>query len=362
MKLNPSICLMLTASFFAPQIFSQPAPAFPGTPPAAAPDRPLPLAPLAPGPALAPPNADTFVHPVSPAPRRIYGPGNAPRNPRMVHFGPVQKPAEEALDEDLTVMALLLQKAVDRSGEDREPSYRMGIPMWLQSHDQPDSSYIDGFGALFQLGVNFPLVPAPARETRARETTRGNDWETARRELQGNLENEAPQGWAFPAETGAEYDAERVEALKKEILMTLKNGSNVHTLAANDYLAVIIAGPPPARREAPEGSGEGAANALRRPGSTGPAPFAPAGSVENAWAGQRDSMPRRPAPPPLGDLPMMGRLFRSPNESILAIRVRKSDADAFASGQLGYDQFKEKATVHAYASVAAGTGRSSGRK
>ena len=88
------------------------------------------------------------------------------------------------LEEDLNVMARILEKAA--SG--REAKNRQAMGIWIHggfaNSAMPKNLCIEGYGALFFLNVNFPLLPPAAKKTEAESTDNtSTEWEEARREL-----------------------------------------------------------------------------------------------------------------------------------------------------------------------------------
>src|SRR5581483_928642 len=111
---------------------------------------------------------------------------------------------QTALDEDLAVMSHLLNKAIeDLPGGPRHAGKVMGIDVFFAPGGSPlRSLYLDNYGAVFFLNVNFPLV-APA-EKRPEEKPAGDSvWEEAREELYGQRAGGA-------GEPGEEYSQEKV--------------------------------------------------------------------------------------------------------------------------------------------------------
>ena len=73
----------------------------------------------------------------------------------------------DAMQEDLNVMSLLLQRKLEDALGENSPTYKMGIPLLLRSGQRSiESLYLDGFGAVFTVNVNFPLVPPPVNKAR----------------------------------------------------------------------------------------------------------------------------------------------------------------------------------------------------
>jgi len=81
----------------------------------------------------------------------------------VIQFSQPDPRSLDAMQEDLNVMSLLLQRKLEDAVGENSPTYRMGIPLLLRSGQRSlESLYLDGFGALFTVNVNFPLLPPPA--------------------------------------------------------------------------------------------------------------------------------------------------------------------------------------------------------
>jgi hypothetical protein len=221
-------------------------------------------------------------------------------------------PKEQAnLEEDLSVMAHILDKAVEEKlGDQARRHQAMGINVVFGSSSAPFRSlYLDGYGALFLLHVSFPLVAAPKPEVREPNTQTSSTWEEARQELYG--EPGQPRVVTRPAE---QYDEEKVNQLKDSVLDALKNASNIRDLKADDSITVCIFGA--------AGSSAKIRSTVKRAG-------AGAGVSKQIWVASD------------------GKRGRT-RGTIMTIRVRKSDADAFAKGKSTLDDFRKKARIAAY--------------
>jgi hypothetical protein len=110
------------------------------------------------------------------------------------------------------------------------------------------------------------------------------------------------------------YDPKRVETLKRRTLALLKNGSNLRHLKADEWIAVSITGAP-------------------LPGRTRPWTIHGPASSLSAYTlilGNSDSS----------------------RATMMTIRVKKADVDAFAAGKLSEEQFAKQAEVASYMSAA----------
>src|SRR5437762_8289829 len=107
--------------------------------------------------------------------------------------------------------------------------------------------YLEGYGALFLLNVNFPLLPPPEKTEPMKEKTETDStWEEAKQELYGQSD-----AWAQVGKTSRffmapgpqqEYDKDRVEDLKDGLLEALKNATNIRNLKADESITVCIFG------------------------------------------------------------------------------------------------------------------------
>jgi len=250
-------------------------------------------------------------------------------------------------EEDLNVMARILEKAA-RGRDDKHP-HAMGIP--LQTGVYGSSSalknlYIEGHGALFFLNVNFPLL-APATKSSAaddKEKT-STEWDEARRELYQKPGSGFEFNWK-PAVAGGpaeEYDADKVEDLKRDVTAALKNASHIRKLKPDETVTVVISG-----RSA---SGE---TRIVRTGGGG-------GGGGTAASGETKTLKRSSGGGGFGGSSSGGSAsgFRTvatariggggeSHGTKLIIRARKADIESFQKDKVGLDDFRKKVTMIVY--------------
>jgi hypothetical protein len=217
------------------------------------------------------------------------------------------------LEEDLSVMSRVLEKA---AGPNEKARNAMGISVHRRifSGGGPRNLYIEGYGALFFLNVNFPLLPPPTEKAEApAKPETSSEWEEARREVSGPNTfpfNGSPPGfgtWSGGGETAEEYDASVVDGLKQDLVSALKNGAYIRKLKPDEFVTVIVSG---------------RANLV-------PAP-----------AGAR--MGRRPDARSASGSPTPA------HDTKLIVRARRSDIEAFQKDKITADEFKKKASVIVY--------------
>lgn len=224
--------------------------------------------------------------------------------PVMIRFSEMDAKASAALEEDLFVMARVISRTLERAHAD-VVDYKLNVPMLLTGSGRSVRPlYIEGLGPLFMIKVNFPLLPAPKGNAQANKPAPADsEWTTAHREVFGTAEV------AWPDESPARnsiYNEEKVELLKKELLGGLRNASNIRGLAPGEFVNIAVFGHASLRgKSSYAGRGGGY-------GDTNPAEY----GVDKG--------------------------------SVLTLRARKSDIDAFAAGKLDTDAFRTKVLMTAY--------------
>jgi len=229
-------------------------------------------------------------------------------------------------EEDMNVMAHILDKAVS---EDRKSGRAMGISVYNRfswgGGTSPQNLFIEGDGALFFLNVNYPLQPAPDKDasTEIKEKP-ASEWDTAKKEMAGPRAGGADNFFAFgesfnqayvwESGSSAPYDAEKVEDLKTDLILALKNAANIRKLKSDDTVTVVVIG-------------------------------ASAQAGGKTIKGKTDNKSTRPRE---DEVVVIDAKERAPAPAKLVLRVKKSDADSFQNGKLSQDDFKKKVTAMIY--------------
>ena len=254
------------------------------------------------------------------------GPGKA----LVIRTSDADAKAQANLEEDLAVMSRILDKTVAKKLDDDRGNRFMGINvLFAPGSGSIRNLYLEGYGALFLLNVNFPLLPPPEKPEATKEKSEADStWEEAKQELYGRSDAWAQVGKSFKFGMSAgpqqEYDKDKVDDLKESLLEALKNATNIRNLKADESITVCVFGGVSA---AP---GKARTWVKRAPG---------------APDGERDEfLVTEP-----GDSPPA-------HGTIMTIRVKKSDADAFAKGKLNLDDFRKKASITTYAGDTGGWG------
>lgn len=273
--------------------------------------------------------------PVAPGPalqqrlQRIVSRGHGGGRILVVRSSDTEPKAQANLEEDLAVMTRILEKKMQEKLSDDRRHRPMGIDVMFVPGSNPIRSlYLEDYGALFVLGVNFPLLPPPEKGEAAHEKPdTDSTWEEAKREIYGASDAWSRFDKGFKFSTGAgpetEYDEHRVADLKDGLFEALKNAGNIRNLKPDETVTVCVTG----------GAGAASRKArvdLKRSGNSDDD-----GEAVVVW-GHDDGAAAR--------------------GTVLTIRAKKSDIDAYAQGKMSPEEFRKKASVAAYAGDAGGWG------
>jgi len=226
------------------------------------------------------------------------------QRPLMVLSTAADPKVQANLEEDLAVMRHILDKVVNESLS-AEPRYRkaLGVDLvFAPDLGQFRNSYLEGYGAMFLLHVNFPLLPTSTKaEAPKEERDVSSSWEEARQEVFG--QPSGPGTDAFPDDEP--YNEENVDRLKAALIDALKNAANIRDLKPDEGVTICVFG-----------GSKASSVRLQTPAKTGPAG---------------------------GDFAALsGQFYRTPQRrTVLTIRAKKADIDAFAKGQMNADDFRK---------------------
>ncbi|HTH50255.1 MAG TPA: hypothetical protein VMB21_22270 [Candidatus Limnocylindria bacterium] len=219
--------------------------------------------------------------------------------------------------EELAIMSRLLNKAADPEGGARAGfRFNLGDLGFGQSTDL-DALYLDGYGAVFLIDVDYPLVE-PAKVTEAKPDAKPDKdavWEKARRELAGlDRDGDLDAGEDdFSEPAGQPYDSEKVTALRKRLTEAFRHAANLKSVKPGEDVVVQVSG-----RSAPGSHMATAAVFMGNPALV-----------------KRYGLAVPPPTPPTS----------GPAISTLTLRAKKSDIDALAAGKLSTEEFAKKLSV-----------------
>jgi hypothetical protein len=260
----------------------------------------------------------------------LSAPARLATKPLIILGGRIDGDVQAGLEEDLSVMSRILNKVTSGRGAREEHDWAMGIALSsLGSGRRPQSIYLEGYGALFLLNVKFPLVAPPKKQAEEKKPGElpDSEWEQTKDELFGDVKvrrRHGPFTEPFPGPDGvkAEYRPGRVDELKKNILEALKNASNIRHVKPDESITVAVTGPVSAR-----------GTQVRR-------------IYRKAIPGESETDTDR-AETDVFAVVRAGKVVQG-DETHLTIRVKKADVEAFAKGNLTFEEFEKNASVVSY--------------
>ncbi|MDB6021402.1 MAG: hypothetical protein JWQ04_1259 [Pedosphaera sp.] len=247
-----------------------------------------------------------------------------------------------AAEEDLNIMGRILEKAASH-GSDEERQQAMGIRLFTKGGPLGAKNLqIEGYGAIFMLHVDFPLVgPTTKPEEGAGTEPSNSTWDEAKRELYG----QPPGGERDPfaaSNPKEDYDPKRVEKLKDSLLDALKNAANMHSLKSDESVTVVVT-------SGGDGSVGRAFGYQQKLMSLNRAGAVSGMSGGGGWGGGGGGFSS--TPPGGGEAVTVGKHFQKTDgtgSSTMTIRAKKSDIDSFANGKLTLEEFRNQAKVLVY--------------
>jgi hypothetical protein len=160
-------------------------------------------------------------------------------------------PAEDAtgadvarIREELAIMDRILSKAVEPdSGRGRRAKgMRLHFGDFLMGDTRElDALYVHGKGAVFLLGVDYPVMEVPVAKASQESKAKPVDetWEKAKRELRG----EDTEAWELAeTEEATPYDGERVKRLREDLLEALKQAANLKCVQEGETVTLVVSG------------------------------------------------------------------------------------------------------------------------
>ncbi|HMC28408.1 MAG TPA: hypothetical protein VKM56_11510 [Verrucomicrobiae bacterium] len=251
--------------------------------------------------------------------------------PLVIQFSSTNQNVIQEWEEDLTVMTRLIEEALQRAADEdlTDVPFKLGIPITLVTANRSVRPlFLEGFGALFMIKVNFPVVP-PSKIDEEKPEHPESDWDKARQEIFGRQRQLSWLGGTV--ESGADYDSDQVETLTKELTEVLKNAANFRNLRPDEYVSITVFGSP--------NSGAKTVKAKSRKKSEQSDVIK---ELDRTIKEVQELVQNRPARP--------GTVQNRPARpgTVLTMRVRKGDVDAFSKGTINYDAFAKKVATNTY--------------
>ena len=217
--------------------------------------------------------------------------------------------------EDMRIMSRILDKQVPM------PTLTSGSStMWFAfaGPQTTRSLYLQGYGAVFLMNVDFPLAPPPGKEENLTEEAGDLIWEKTKRELYNGppRENLTAMRRSGSSRQPEAYDRDKVEHLKRRLLKALKHATNIRHLKEEEWVILAVL-------------------------ETGDAP-----RTDDILRAQLELRLRPEGITHLGHVePHVSGTTGPGGRSVLTIRVQKGVIDAFAKGRADFNAFRTRVQV-----------------
>jgi len=222
------------------------------------------------------------------------------------------------ITEDMSVMSRIFAKKLSQA------RLTMGRGTWYVEDYNPffgrdngtiEAVYLEDYASLFLMKVNFPISPSPEAQEEKKTEEEDTDplWTQMRQEIYAP--EEADRRRRTDDRPEEKYDAEKVAELKETLIKTLKHAANIRALKPDQSVILTVIG------------------GRSQFGTT---------TVTRSYSYSRRS---RGSSRSTGTAP--GAEMGTFPPTVLTICAKKSDIDAFAKGELSFDQFRERTKIFA---------------
>ena len=236
------------------------------------------------------------------------------------------------INEDMSVMSRIFEKNIE---QDRISTARSSM---FVSRNDPfsmllgtgrggiQSMYLQGFGALFLMNVDFPLSPPPDVQDDEKETQTAEQGDLVWQQMKQQMYEPEKVDRRRRAEKPEEkYDAEKVENLKTTLIQSLKHAANIRSLKPGESVILTVTG-------SDQATGTTISSTMLSGGNQ---------LIVSERAGDGNTRTRIVQGTSLDDI-------GSSSPTILVIRTKKSDIDEFAKGDLDFEKFRQRVQLLTY--------------
>ncbi|MEN6425056.1 MAG: hypothetical protein ABFE13_06825 [Phycisphaerales bacterium] len=241
--------------------------------------------------------------------------------------------------EDMRVMLHILQEKLS------EPRMILGVlrdyGSFFDEGRTVEAFYLQGAAAVFVVQVDFPYSFPTQRpnEGEAQEEPADPVWERARQKLH------SPAG-ARGLGAGSQAQQMTFDQFKDELLRSLKHAANLRNIDPNEQIILTVV----AQNEGTAWSGSTVSGGSYSTGGWVAGGSVRASSSVFGYSGGAYSNSRArggvAGRSPVGSLPP--GTGSEPSTTVLTMQAKKADVDAFAKGELDFDQFRQRVRAFSY--------------
>jgi len=279
----------------------------------------------------------------------------APMASRKVLVVPAAEVKEEDLAEiieDLQIMSHILDERF------RETRRIQGVftdfgDFFGRDNRQTEATYLQGYGVLFSMEVNFAFSPPPKPQVQV--TKQGAEpvdstWQEAKQQVFSPGESRSTRG----SDSAHEYNSRMVEELKQDLITTLKHASNIRGVQPEEWIILTVIG------SGRQGGGFGGGGFMMG-GMGGMYGGTSSGGMMGGMGAGMGGFGGSSGGGGMGGS-MMGAMggmggFSEPGvfsemgvspTTVLTIRAKKSDIDAYAKDEQLLEQFRRRVQILIY--------------
>jgi len=168
-------------------------------------------------------------------------------------------PSRQAMDaqeykiavENMQTMALILKKKLDMGATAVAFGMLQGnqnrIMNFTGSDDDVQAIYLEGYGALFLMTVDYPLLAPVEKKVEPKKKAGDDVWEKARQEIKGGRQGAFGITsdrllFSRTKQSAQDYNEEKVEKLKQALLDSLRHASNMGHVDSSEWITIHITG------------------------------------------------------------------------------------------------------------------------
>jgi len=215
---------------------------------------------------------------------------------------------------------------------------------------QTEATYLQGYGVLFSMEVNFAFTPPPKPQVQVTEQNAervDSTWQQARQQVFSPGDSRRSRG----SDSTEEYDSRMVEELKRDLITTLKHASNIRGVQPDEWVILTVIG---GGRQASGFGGGG----FMMGGMGGYGGMMGGGyGVSGGSSGYGGGMSGRMGGGMMGGMGGGMGGFSEPGvfsemgvspATVLTIRAKKSDIDSYAKDEQLLEQFRRRVQIFIY--------------
>ncbi len=219
---------------------------------------------------------------------------------------------------------------------------------------ETEAIYMQGYGVVFMMEVDYTFTPAPQKPEPAEEQTSEDvdpTWQRARERIfspGGGRRMSRP-------DSAREYDGQMVDELKAELVRTLRHATNIRNLMPGEWVILSVTGTGRQSDSMMMGGWQMYGRSSTRSGTSS------SGRVSGYASGGMGGMSGGSGSGGMGGYGGVGGMGGGmyggmsgyvetgiPPASVLTIRAKKADVDAFSKGEIDFAQFRQEVQILMY--------------